>query len=59
VISQFASGRFEPWVTKVTRAAFDGGITGTPTVKINGTPFQGDLYTAGPLTQAINAAKGQ
>ena len=36
-----------------------GGITGTPTVKINGAVFKGDLYTAGPLTQAITAAKGR
>jgi protein-disulfide isomerase len=38
---------------------FDTGISSTPTVKINGEVFKGDLYTTGPLTQAVTAAKGQ
>ena len=49
---------FEPWIEKSTKAAFDT-ITGTPTVKINGVVFKGDLYTAGPLTEAVTAAKGR
>jgi protein-disulfide isomerase len=67
VISTFAERTFEPWIAKVTDAAFASGITGTPTVKINGAVFKGDLYTAGRLTDAITtasttaipAAKGQ
>jgi protein-disulfide isomerase len=59
VVNEFVDGTFEPWIAKVTKDAFASGITGTPTVKINEKLFQGDLYTAGPLTQAINAAKGQ
>jgi protein-disulfide isomerase len=59
VVGAFAVGTFEPWVATTTTAAFDGGVTGTPTVKINGAVFKGDLYTVGPLTQAIAAAKGQ
>lgn len=47
---------FEPWVADVTRAAFDSGVRGTPTVKINGTVFDGDLYHVGPLTRAVEAA---
>jgi protein-disulfide isomerase len=58
VVARFGEGTFEPWIAKYTEAAFSGGITGTPTVKINGKIFQGDLYSAGPLTQAINSAKG-
>lgn len=46
------------WVEKVTADAFSSGVEGTPTVKINGTLFSGDLYTAGPLAAAINEAAG-
>jgi protein-disulfide isomerase len=59
VINTFANRTFEPWITKLTDTAFASGITGTPTVKINGTVFKGDLYTAGPLTDAITAAKSK
>jgi protein-disulfide isomerase len=59
VVDVFGDGIFKPWVAKSTTAAFASGITGTPTVKINGTLFQGDLYTAGPLTAAITAAKAK
>lgn len=59
VTTLFTAGRFEPWIAASTRAAFEtGGITGTPTVRINGVAFKGDLYTVGPLTQAITAARG-
>jgi protein-disulfide isomerase len=58
VINLFANGTFEPWIATHTNAAFQGGISGTPTVKINGKRFEGDLYTVGPLTQAIADAKG-
>lgn len=57
VVDDFAARTFEPWVTKATAAAFDSGITGTPTVKIDGKVFDGDLYTVGPLTDAIASAK--
>jgi len=59
VVSLFTEGRFEPWVAKVTETAVNRGITATPTVRLNGRAFEGDLYTAGPLTQAIIAAKGE
>jgi protein-disulfide isomerase len=59
VVSQFTERKFEPWVVASTSAVFATGVTGTPTVRINGTRFSGDLYTAGPLTKAIEAAKGQ
>lgn len=56
VVDAFTSRTFEPWVAESTRAAFAAGITGTPTVKINGAVYEGDLYTAGPLSQAIETA---
>jgi len=57
VVNTFPERIFEPWVAVSTTAAFERGVTGTPTVKINGAVFKGDLYTVGPLTEAINAAK--
>ncbi|MBO0870387.1 MAG: thioredoxin domain-containing protein, partial [Micromonosporaceae bacterium] len=56
VVGAFQAGTFEPWVAKATDAAFANGVQGTPTVKINGKVFQGDVYSTGPLTQAIEAA---
>jgi protein-disulfide isomerase len=56
VVDAFDQRVFEPWVVKVTEAAFASGVQGTPTVKINGTVFAGDVYSVGPLTQAIEAA---
>lgn len=58
VIGAFADRAFEPWIARSTATVFDSGITGTPTVKINGTVFPGDLYAPGPLTRAITAAAG-
>lgn len=56
VVASFSKQAYQPWVAKITKQAFDSGITGTPTVKINGQTFTGDLYTAGPLAEAITAA---
>lgn len=57
VVDAFDDDIFRPWIATSTKKAFDGGITGTPTVKVNGTVFNGDLYVVGPLTEAIVAAK--
>ncbi|AQZ63141.1 disulfide bond formation protein DsbA [[Actinomadura] parvosata subsp. kistnae] len=59
VVAAFAGRGFEPWVATSTQAVFNAGISGTPTVKINGKVFEGDLYTAGALAAAVTAAKGQ
>jgi protein-disulfide isomerase len=59
VIALFGQETFQPWIAKSTEAAFASGITGTPTVRINGQRFEGDLYTAGALSAAINSAKGR
>lgn len=58
VIDAFPDRTFEPWISKVTEEALASGVNSTPTVKVNGVVFKGDLLTAGPLTEAINAAKG-
>ena len=58
IVEGFHEARFQPWIATSTDAAFKSGITGTPTVRINGKDFKGDLYSAGPLTNAIMAAKG-
>jgi len=40
----------------VTQKAFDSGVQGTPTVKIDGEVFEGNVYAVGPLTKAIKSA---
>nr|BFE78104.1 hypothetical protein GCM10020093_007050 [Planobispora longispora] len=59
VVNLFAGRVFQPWVEASTAAVFQTGIQGTPTVKINGEVFTGDLYTTGPLTAAVTAAEGE
>jgi hypothetical protein len=59
VVDAFAARTFEPWIGQVTEKAFASGINSTPTVKVDGVVFKGDLLTAGPLAEAINAAKGR
>jgi protein-disulfide isomerase len=60
VVDRFEDRTYEAWVEEVTQEAFDAGVTGTPTVLIDGKEYQGDLYTPGALTQAIEtAAEGQ
>jgi len=58
VADAFTERTFERWVANTTDAAFKSGLQGTPTIKINGTVFEGNVYASGPLTQAIEAAAG-
>ncbi|MFJ8580952.1 DsbA family protein [Micromonospora sp. NPDC093277] len=58
VVDVFTRRTFERWVATSTEAAFKSGVQGTPTIKINGTVFEGNVYASGPLTQAIEAAAG-
>ncbi len=57
VIATFANAPNVDFVNKANQAAFADGITSTPTVKINGSVFKGDLYTAGTLKSAVEAVK--
>lgn len=60
VVSTFGDETYRGWVASVTERAFDSGVQGTPTLKINGEFWEGDVYTVGPLTDAIeSAAEGQ
>lgn len=59
VVDGFTDGTYRPWVALVTQQAFDSGVQGTPTVKIDGEVFEGDRYTTGPLTEAIESAAAQ
>ncbi|MFC4062227.1 DsbA family protein [Planomonospora corallina] len=63
VVDLFDDRIFESWVATSTTAVFETGIQGTPTVKVDGEVFQGDLYSTGPLSTAVTAAataaKGQ
>lgn len=66
VVEQFtatASGEtwrtFAPWLAaNNNQMVTDLGKLGTPAVLIDGEEFTGDLYTTGPLTEAIETAKG-
>lgn len=58
VIDRFEDGTYSGWVASVTQKAFDSGIQGTPTIKIDGEVFTGDVYSVGPLTDAIESAAG-
>ena len=40
----------------MTEDAFDSGVQGTPTVKIDGVVFEGNVFAVGPLTKAIESA---
>jgi len=59
VVDAFTERIFSPWVAASTTAVFKTGVSSTPTVKVNGKNFNGDLYNVGPLTQAIMSAKSQ
>ncbi|UZN04059.1 DsbA family protein [Cellulomonas sp. S1-8] len=49
--------RYAPFVAATTQqAGTDLGGLSTPTVLIDGEKWEGDLYTTGPLTQAVLAA---
>jgi protein-disulfide isomerase len=56
VVQRFADGTYGPWVRAITDGALKAGIDRTPTIMINGTVFDGDAFSTGPLTRAIEAA---
>lgn len=58
VVARFAAGEFRVWVTNTTQEALTAGIDSTPTVLVNGQKIA-DVFTAGPLTQAIESAAGK
>jgi len=56
VVDRFTDDVYRPWVASVTQQAFDSGVKGTPTVKIDDTLFEGNAFIVGPLTTAIESA---
>lgn len=56
VVERFTEGSYRPWVASVTKQAFASGVEHTPTVRVDGEEFTGDLYRVGPLTDAIESA---
>jgi protein-disulfide isomerase len=56
VADTFTKRTFEPWVAASNKSADKAGVSSTPTVKINGQVFTGNLHVPGPLTQAVQAA---
>jgi protein-disulfide isomerase len=59
VVDRFTEGTFRGWVKAATEAAFGSGVEGTPTVLVDDDEFEGDVYTPGPLTEAIESAAAQ
>jgi protein-disulfide isomerase len=59
VVERFTDGTYTGWVAAATEAAFDSGVTGTPTVLVDGEKFEGEVYKPGPLTEAIESAAQQ
>lgn len=55
-IQRFAGESNAGFVTSLTQAAAAAGVNSTPTVKINGKLFEGNVYAAGPLKAAVLAA---
>jgi protein-disulfide isomerase len=58
VVDRFEERTYDGWVEDVTEAAFDSGITQTPTVLVDGEEMSGNMYTPGALRQAVAAAGG-
>ena len=56
VTSTFASQPQAAFVKGSNDAAFAAGIQSTPTIKINGTVFSRNLYSAGSLRAAAEKA---
>ncbi len=59
VVDRFGDRTYDGWVASVTEQAGDDGVDGTPTVWIDGETFEGDLFTPGALTEAIESAAGE
>ncbi|MDR1790540.1 MAG: thioredoxin domain-containing protein [Propionibacteriaceae bacterium] len=57
VIDGFTAMEFESAVAAGTQTAFNENVSGTPTVLLNGTKFEGDMYTRGGLREAIAALR--
>lgn len=52
------SGQYTDWATEQNNAARDAGITGTPTVKIDGTDVPAEQWTPEGLQSAVDTASG-
>jgi protein-disulfide isomerase len=59
VVDRFTDRTYDGWVASVTKQAGDDGVNGTPTVWIDGENFDGDLFTPGVLTEAVESAAGE
>jgi protein-disulfide isomerase len=59
VVERFTDGTYEGWIAAATKASAEAGVEGTPTVLVDDEVFEGDLYTPGALTEAIESAAGR
>jgi len=58
VASRFADHRYSAWVVERTERAFAEGVRATPTILVDGEVFEGDPYSVGPLTTAVEQGHG-
>lgn len=56
VTDRFTDDTYRAWVASITDGALKAGIDRTPTIMIDGTVFDGDVFSTGPLTEAIESA---
>lgn len=56
VIATFARLANESFINNASTAAVNAGVTGTPTILINGTKFSGNILEAGELKAAVEQA---
>jgi protein-disulfide isomerase len=59
IADRFTDGTYEGWVAAATEASAEAGVEGTPTVLVDDEVFEGDVYTPGALTEAIESAAGR
>ena len=59
VVDRFVDRTYDRWVDSMNAGANEDGVESTPTVLVNGETFEGDLFTPGPLTEAIESAAGE
>jgi len=58
VVDRFTEDTYEGWIAAATEASGRAGVKGTPTILVDDEAFEGNVYTPGPLTDAIETAAG-
>jgi len=59
VADRFTDETFAGWIAAATKASATAGVEGTPTILVDDKVFEGDVYTPGALTEAIESVAGK